>query len=84
MYSESGELICFDSSEGNTNHSCLYFRKKALSDFLITNGYKIFWTVLSEKNIIGGYDRDNYGKWPSASGIYKFINNEIIGSIKQY
>jgi len=84
MYSESGELICFDGSEGNPNHSCLYFRKKALSDFLTTNGYKIFWTVLGEKNIIGGYDRDNYGQWPKASGIYEFINNEIIGSIKQY
>ena len=40
--------------------------------------------VLGEKNIICSYDRDNYGPWPKASGIYKFINNEIIGSIKQY
>jgi len=84
MYSESGELNCFDSSEGNLNHSCLYFRKKTLVDFLIANGYRIFWTVLGEKNIIGGYDRDNYGPWPKASGIYKFINNEIIGKTKQY
>jgi hypothetical protein len=84
MYSESGELICFDSSEGNSNHSCLYFRKKALSDFLINNGYKIIWTVVGEKNIIGGQDRDKYGHWPIASGIYKFINDEIIGCIKQY
>ena len=56
MYSETSELICFDNSEGNSNNSCLYFRKKALSDFLINNGYKIIWTVLSEK--ISSADRE--------------------------
>jgi hypothetical protein len=84
MYSETGELICFDSSEGNSNHSSLYFRKKALSDFLANNGYKIIWTVAVEKNIVGGQDRDTYGQWPTASGIYEFINDEISGCINQY
>ena len=56
MYSETSELICFDNSEGNSNNSCLYFRKKALSEFLINNDYKIIWTVLSEK--ISSADRE--------------------------
>ncbi len=84
MYSDTGELICFDSSENNDGYPCLYFKKNILCDFLKNNRYKIIWTVLGEKNIIGNYGQDKYGRWPIASGIYKLINNEIIGSIKQY
>lgn len=84
MYSENGELVCFDNSEGNSGYSCLYFKKSALMEFLRNYDYKIIWTVLCEKNIIGGDDRGNYGNWPTGSGIYTLIADEITGSLKQY
>lgn len=84
MYSDNGELICFDNSEGNSGYSCLFFKKSVLKEFLEKYNYKIIWTVLGEKNIIGGHNHDNYGRWPIASGIYSMINDEILGNIKQY
>lgn len=84
MYSDTGELICFDSSESNNGYRCIYFKKNVLCDFLQSNGYKIIWTVLGEKSVNGDHGQDTYGRWPIASGIYKLFNNEIIGSIKQY
>lgn len=84
MYSENGELVCFDNSEGNSGDSCLYFRKSAIMEFLERHDYRIIWTVLCEKNIMGGDNRNNYGKWPTGSGIYTIIDDEIIGNINQF
>ncbi len=84
MYSEDGELICFDNSERNSGDSRLYFRKSALMEFLEKHDYKIIWTVLCEKNIMGGDDSDDYGNWPTGSGIYTIINDEITGNLKQF
>jgi len=84
MYSENGNLICFDSSEGNQGHSCLFFKRSVLKEFLEKHNYKMIWTVLGEKNIIGGHDRDNYGRWPIVSGIYSIENDEIVGTMKRY
>ncbi len=84
MYSDNGELICFDNSEGNSGYPCLFFKKSVLKEFLEKHNFKMIWTVLGEKNIIGGHGRDNYGRWPIVSGIYSMINDEISGNIKLY
>jgi hypothetical protein len=84
MYLGNGELICFDNSEGNSGHSCFYFKKSVLQDFLEKHDYKIIWTVLGEKNIIGGHGQDNYGRWPIVSGVYIMENNEISGRLNRY
>ena len=84
MYSDTGELVCFDNSEGGTGQACLYFKKNLFKEYLNKAGYKIIWTVLGEKNIIADHYRDGFGSWPTVSGVYSMVDGEIIGSIKQY
>ncbi len=84
MYSNTGELICFDSSEGKTDHSCLYIKKRALYEFLLNKKHTIIWIVLGEKNIIGGHDTQKYGRWPVASGVYKIEEDKVVGITKLY
>jgi hypothetical protein len=77
MYSKTGELICFDLFEGSSDYPCLFFKKSVLNNFLVKNNYKIIWTVLDEKIIVGTLNYDEYDEWPTSSKIYSIIDNEL-------
>ncbi len=55
FYNKKGELVAIATSIFEENFpSVLLINKKALIDFLDKNGYSIFWTILGEKQMIGG------------------------------
>lgn len=79
-YDEKGELIVIDPSIYSKGPSVLLINKERFLKFLDSNGYEIIWTVLGEKNIIGG-KRDNWEGRLEISGVYRLINNKVIGHI---
>lgn len=74
LYSQKDEKVCYDLSEFYSIGSTLIIRKDSFLEFLENSNYRIFWTVLGEKNIIGG-KRSDYGTWPSISGVYYLNKN---------
>lgn len=82
LINRDNELICFDPSVNNKSLSCLLIRKEAFTDFLKENKLEIFWTVLGEKRIIGGfYPRVG---WIEISGMYYIADDKIKGNLKTF
>ncbi|MED3899849.1 AVAST type 2 anti-phage system protein Avs2 [Priestia megaterium] len=80
-----GEVVCFDPSVYNKTHSCLLINKKIFVDFLKENKLKVFWSVLGEKNIIGGnaWSEDDF-KRMEISGVYKLNEDNVRGNLNFY
>ncbi|MGI9650948.1 AVAST type 2 anti-phage system protein Avs2 [Chryseobacterium sp. RLHN22] len=79
------ELVCFDTNVYHDNsRSFFLIRKNAFLEYLSENKLKVLWTVLGEKQIIGGRTfREDYVGMLEISGSY-FISSEnrIIGDLK--
>jgi len=79
MYDENGKLICFDTCELFDKDIGLYFHTEALQKFLSANHYRIFWTVLGEKRIIGGNTRlDKIYDTPEYSGLLYYDEDGML------
>lgn len=85
MYDEAGNLVCFDSCELFDKDIGLYFQKKALDRFLQENNYRILWTVLREKRIIGGdIGLDKVYDAPEYTGLFYYDEEGgITGEIRK-
>ena len=83
MYDEEGSLVCFDSCELFDKDIGLYFQKKALNRFLQDKNYRIFWTVLGEKTIIGGnIGLDKIYDAPEYTGLFYYDEKgRIVGNM---
>ncbi len=58
----------------------ILIRKDKLCDFLKSKGYAIFWTLLGEKNMIGGGVIGQPLGWLEINGAYTLnYKNQIIG-----
>lgn len=53
LYDSDNKAICFDSSELLNEDIGLFIEQEKFYKFLKENGYRIFWTVLAEKRMIG-------------------------------
>lgn len=80
---QNGETVCFDPSVHNDSKSYLLIKKAPFTKYLKENKLRIFWTVLGEKNIIGGHSsRNKFYQRLEISGAYYFDNNdEIVGRL---
>jgi len=82
FYDKKGSLIALTTSIFEENFPLsLLIDKKELIDFLNKSGYTIFWTLLGEKQLIGGSlsGKDFVGRL-EISGAYTLINKgKIIG-----
>jgi hypothetical protein len=79
---ENGEIICFDPSVGTDASPALVIRKDALQQFLSENDLQLFWTCLSEKNILGSDPHgDDLLKWLELSGVYRLAGQNIEGEL---
>jgi hypothetical protein len=76
FFDRRNELVAFDPSVFDEEAPrYVLIRKDKLNDFLKRKGYAIFWTLLGEKNIIGG---DLIGQplgWLEIDGVY-FLNGQ--------
>jgi len=80
---DNSEVIqCFAPNVYYNSKSYLLVRKDSFLKFLNENKLKIVWTVLGEKQIIGGrsFD-DNYIGRLEISGAYYFDNSDLIGRL---
>jgi hypothetical protein len=73
LLSKDGQTICFDPCTMHPTHSCLVVRKKDFIQRLEENNLNVFWTVLGEKQIIGG-DHRQRDKWIGRLNISKVIH----------
>lgn len=71
-----GETICFDPSVNDDSNSYLLVKKGPFINYLKENKLKILWTVLGEKNIIGG--PLNHLRGLEISGAYYLDENDDI------
>lgn len=78
----SNLVQCFAPNVYHDSKSYLLVRKSAFLKFLNENNLKIVWTVLGEKQIIGGrsFGTDYPGRL-EISGAYYFDNEELKGAI---
>ncbi|MGQ1788520.1 AVAST type 2 anti-phage system protein Avs2 [Saccharicrinis sp. GN24d3] len=79
---KSKVIQCFSSNVYHNSKSYLLVRKDSFLKFLNENKLKIVWTVLGEKQIIGGRSFSaNYPGRLEISGAYYFDQEELKGEI---
>lgn len=77
------KVLCFDPSVYNETLSCLLVRKNEFHDFLRKNNLEILWTILGEKQVLGGsMDGVRELKRLEISGTYYFQNNTLSGGLQ--
>lgn len=77
------EIICFDTSVYHRTKSLFLIKRKPFVHYLTKNNLKIIWTILGEKQILGGRTfREDYVGMLELSGAY-FISDdsEITGML---
>lgn len=77
-----GNLVAFDPSVETEGPGVLLISRDALLEFLDTAGYDIIWTILGEKNIVGGAMRsdDRIGRL-DVSGAYRMVKGQLQGKL---
>lgn len=83
FFDDGGDLVAFDPSVKTPGPGALLMRREAFLKFLNAKGYDILWTIVGEKNIIGG--RMSPDEWKGRlelSGAYRIRENRITGVIK--
>lgn len=82
---DRGEVVCFDPLVYHDTFSALLIRKQPLMEFLERNGLRIIWTLLCEKQILGGWGAsgaDNPAPL-DVSGVYYLDENaELQGDFR--
>lgn len=73
----NGNLVCFDPSVSSDCKRYLIIRKEPFLRFLDDNNLRIMWTLIGEKNIIGGWKLEGYSGRLEVSCSY-FIEDKNI------
>ena len=79
---KNNNIVTFSINiSGEDSPSVVLIDKQRLSDFLISNGYAIFWTLLGEKQVIGGnHSREDFTGRLEISGSYTLDSeSNIVG-----
>lgn len=85
MYDDAHKMICFDTCELFGKDVGLYFHKETLLEFLHQRHFKIMWTVLGEKRIIGGgMESEEHYDAPEYSGFFYYDENgKLCGELRE-
>lgn len=82
FFNKKGDLVAYDPNvfdESMPRH--VFIRKDKLCDFLKRKGLALFWTLLGEKNMIGGGVMGQPLGWLEIDGAYTLNSrNKIIGA----
>jgi hypothetical protein len=80
-FNQQGQLIAMDPSVDHVGPGALLINKDRLLELLHQAGYDMFWTLLGEKDVVGGRDYPN--KWKGRliiNGAFRFQNGKIRGT----
>lgn len=80
---DNNEIQCFAANVYNDSKSYLLVRKDSFLKFLRDNNLKIVWTILGEKQVIGGrsFENEHPGRL-EISGTYYFENSILTGKLQ--
>lgn len=80
---KNNNIVCFSPSVYSDSKSYLLVKKKEFVEFLQEHKLKIVWTILGEKNIIGGHsDGGEYNGRLDINGVYYMNDNDALtGSV---
>lgn len=83
-FKDNSEVVqCFAPNIYHDSKSYLLVRKRSFLKFLNENKLRVVWTVLGEKQIIGGRSfGDNYLGRLEISGAYYFDNSNLVGRLR--
>ncbi len=78
----SGNVVFFDPSVKERGPSVLLTKEDSFLSFLSEHGYEILWTVLAEKNMIGGtLTHEDWKGRLEISGAYCMLSGKLTGSL---
>lgn len=84
FFDDKGELTAFDPIVfDNDMPRQVFIRKDKLADFLKRKGYALFWTLLGEKNMIGGGGIGQPLGWLEIDGAYTLNGRSKVVGAKQ-
>ena len=78
---ENGNLVIQDPTAHETGPTALLMNKAFAENYLLENSLTICWTVLGEKQVIGGHPRDKSYDRLEMSGAYTLTRGEPTGFI---
>lgn len=79
---KNGEIVCFATNMYDESNAQLLIKKSSLLPFLKKNNLTIVWTVLGEKQIMGGRNfGSEYYKRLEFNGVFSFEEENLIGEI---
>jgi hypothetical protein len=82
FYDNKGNLIAFDPSVRTPGPGALLINRDVFLKFLNDNGYDLLWTILGEKNIIGGrMSPDDWKGRLELTGTYRIHQHNIEGVV---
>jgi len=81
---QNNNLICYNPSVEYNTKQYLLIRKEPLQKFLQENDLEIFWTLLGEKQILGGDLEYFHGRLDFSGVCYIQNNDNIVGSINTF
>lgn len=83
-FKDNSEVVqCFAPNVYHDSKSYLLVRKGSFFKFLNENKLKVVWTILGEKQIIGGRSfGDDYSGRLEISGAYYFENSNLVGTLR--
>lgn len=81
-FDPAGQLVGFDPSVKSPGPRTFLVRKDSLIEFLDANGLTLFWTVLGEKQTIGGsMSHQDYKGHLVIKGAYFLVNGTVSGEM---
>lgn len=83
-FKDNSDVVqCFAPNVYHDSKSYLLVRKGSFFKFLNENKLKVVWTILGEKQIIGGRSfGDDYSGRLEISGAYYFDNSNLVGTLR--
>jgi hypothetical protein len=75
-------LLAFDPSVHEEGPGALLIRAAPLMHYLSEKGLELIWTIVGEKQVIGGQHGPNELGWLEIDGVFKLTTNGIEGDIR--
>lgn len=80
----NGTMVCFSAEAIHASKAHLLVKKEPFLKMLNENGFEIIWTLLGEKDVMGGsFNSSHYGR-QEFSGAFYFDSNELKGKHEIY